>query len=182
MTDDRQSLATSHPQETFPLSGEGPPRRRAREKSPHPYPPEKEATPPPVMEATWTMVNRIMAQRQVSQNISISYTRSTDIANIVRYAGLGYIVIVHKKPIPWSEIPSQYHSFVFSKDETAYCPLDHERVPRHRLATQDEIEKLPRGKLPILRTYDIIARWMGFCKGDIVAIERKSSVYYRQVS
>ncbi|KAG1001467.1 hypothetical protein G6F27_012847 [Rhizopus arrhizus] len=80
----------------------------------------------------------------------------------------------------WNKIPSPYHRYIFREEELKYCPLNHERVPRHRLATQEEIDNLPRGELPVICTHDIICRWLGFQVGDIIAIERKST-YYRRV-
>jgi DNA-directed RNA polymerase subunit H (RpoH/RPB5) len=111
----------------------------------------------------------------------IVINRSTDFETIVQHIEDGYLIVVNNQEIKWDNIPSKYHSFVFRKDELTYSPIDHERVPRHRLATQEEIDQLPRGQLPIIRTYDIVCRYLGFKENDIIAIERKSSVYYRRV-
>lgn len=129
------------------------------------------------------MLHRLMNDKKITDTIEVFYARSTDTVHIITQVEKKHIVVVKGgRDIPWYSIPPQYHSLIFSEKEMMYCPLDHERVPHHRLATPDEIQNLPTGKLPIIRTYDIVSRWLGFIENDIIAIERKDGVYYRKVS
>lgn len=112
--------------------------------------------------------------------IELPINRAADFENIIRHINDGYLVIVPTTQSIWGKIPSSYHRYIFREEELKYCPLDHERVPRHRLATQEEIDNLPRGELPVIYTHDIICRWLGFQVNDIIAIERKS-IYYRRI-
>ena len=68
-------------------------------------------------------------------------------------------------------------------------PLDHELVPRHRKAADDDLRRigglrLPRGtaSLPALRADDPIAQYLALAVGDVVRIDRHDgTVYYRVV-
>jgi len=114
--------------------------------------------------------------------IEVAVHRSADYERIVDEITRGHVVIA--SPIRshfWSHIPAEYHRFIFRKEELTYQPENHERVHPHRLASHDEIQSLPRGTLPAIRSYDIMCRVCGFVVGDIIAIERPSGVYYRRV-
>lgn len=66
-------------------------------------------------------------------------------------------------------------------------PLNNNMVPRHRLATDEEMQKhifdkyIPLRKLPILSMLDPIRRWLNFPKGSVIAIERPGGLYFRRV-
>jgi DNA-directed RNA polymerase subunit H (RpoH/RPB5) len=75
--------------------------------------------------------------------------------------------------------PEELYCKVFFKEERLYDPRENILVPRHRLATEEEIKALedrhiPLSSLPRLSRRDIIARWEGWKKDDIIAIERSS--------
>lgn len=104
-------------------------------------------------------------------------------SKIKDYCQEGYIVIIDNiKDTTFNNIEKQYHSQIFSKEEVAYCPLDHIKVPLHRKATQKEIENLKsKYELPRILSYDIVCRWMGFKPGDVIAIERRDDKTYFRV-
>lgn len=79
---------------------------------------------------------------------------------------------------------------VFTTVEMLSDPYNHVLVPKHRLLTPDEKEKLLKfisvSQLPRLESSDIIARYLGLNAWDVVAIERVSpttglATYYRIV-
>lgn len=81
--------------------------------------------------------------------------------------------------------------YVFFASELDIDPLNNNMVPKHRLATDDEIDGLlnrgiPLKKLPILRMLDPARRWYNFPRGSVVAIERPTGpggidLYFRRV-
>ena len=84
------------------------------------------------------------------------------------------------------EIDPQDSGYVFFASELLIDPLNNAMVPKHRLATAQEIENLkdrhiPQHKLPVLRMLDPIRRWHNFAQGSVVAIERPGGLYYRVV-
>lgn len=103
------------------------------------------------------------------------------VAQIEDYCRKGHVVIINnmKKTI-FADIDKQFHSQIFSDDEMMYCPLDHVKVPPHFKAAPEDIPKV-KHKFPVLRSYDIICRWMNFKPGEIVAIKRDDGIYYRIV-
>lgn len=62
-------------------------------------------------------------------------------------------------------------------------PLAHELVPSHRLATPEERRAIRSvHALPVLRSNDVVAQYLGFRAGDVVRIDRPDgSVYWRQI-
>ncbi|OZJ01347.1 hypothetical protein BZG36_05789, partial [Bifiguratus adelaidae] len=82
--------------------------------------------------------------------------------------------------------PEELYCKVFFKQERLYDPRENILVPKHRLATEEEIKALeerhiPVSSLPKLSRRDIIARWEGWKKDDIIAIEREGEdgLYFR---
>ena len=78
------------------------------------------------------------------------------------------------------------YSKFFFRSEIKTCPLKHDLVPRHRLATEEELENLEKRKIPIsslpkIKMEDIIIRWHGW-KHGVIAIERDEGVYYRRIN
>lgn len=127
-------------------------------------------------------LHELIRRRNATGYERVVYHRLNTVDLILSIVEQRRIVVVEGRDIPWHLIPKTYHAWVFSHDETMYCPLEHERVPRHRHATEEEIRSLPRGQLPVIQSHDIVVRWMGFCVDDTIAIERKDSVYYRRVA
>ena len=80
--------------------------------------------------------------------------------------------------------------YIFFSSELGIDPINNCMVPKHREATEDEIEglrnrRIPLNKLPIIRMLDPVRRWYNFRKGTIVAIERNGSTgntYFRRVA
>lgn len=64
---------------------------------------------------------------------------------------------------------------LFRKKELAYNIMNHELVPRHRLASESEKKALERytPNIPHMRATDAVARFMGFEAGDLVRIDRR---------
>ena len=67
--------------------------------------------------------------------------------------------------------------YIFFASEILLDPLNNCMVPKHRMATSEEIDtllynKIPLDKLPILCMIDPIRRWHNFTRGSIIAIER----------
>ena len=86
-----------------------------------------------------------------------------------------------------SSIDSADSGYVFFKSELLLDPVNNKMVPHHRLATEQEVQELQSRhvsmhRLPILRMTDPIRRWHNFERGTIVAIDRPSSTYFRQVT
>lgn len=94
-----------------------------------------------------------------------------------------------------SEMDPDDSGYVFFASELEVDPLNNCIVPKHRIATRDEIDGLrrrsvPLDKLPILRMLDPIRRWYNFPKGSTIAIERKykcgkvekEHTYFRRVA
>lgn len=92
-----------------------------------------------------------------------------------------------------SEIDPEKSGRVFFASELIIDPINNKMVPKHRLATQEELDnlakrKIPLSKLPILRMLDPIRRWYNFPKNSVVAIERASlghrvseyNIYFRK--
>ena len=86
-----------------------------------------------------------------------------------------------------SEIDPDESGRVFFASELIIDPINNKMVPKHRLATQEELDNLakrsiPLNKLPILRMLDPIRRWYNFPKNSVVAIERAHSddIYFRK--
>ena len=78
-----------------------------------------------------------------------------------------------------NEIDPEDSGRVFFASELIIDPINNKMVPKHRLATQEELDnlakrKIPLNKLPILRMLDPIRRWYNFPKNSVVAIERAS--------
>ena len=89
-----------------------------------------------------------------------------------------------------SEIDPEDSGYIFFASELLLDPLNNCMVPKHRIATSEEIDKLlhnkiPLEKLPIIRMIDPIRRWHNFPRGSIVAIERtyksRTDSYFRKV-
>ena len=85
-----------------------------------------------------------------------------------------------------SEIDPEKSGRVFFASELIIDPVNNKMVPKHRLATQEELDnlakrKIPLSKLPILRMLDPIRRWYNFPKNSVVAIERApDNIYFRK--
>ena len=85
-----------------------------------------------------------------------------------------------------NEIDPEDSGRVFFASELIIDPINNNMVPKHRLATEEELEglakrKIPLSKLPILRMIDPIRRWHNFPKNSVVAIERASdNIYFRK--
>lgn len=85
-----------------------------------------------------------------------------------------------------SEIDPVKSGRVFFASELIIDPVNNKMVPKHRLATQEELDnlakrKIPLSKLPILRMLDPIRRWHNFPKNSVVAIERShEDIYFRK--
>lgn len=114
--------------------------------------------------------------------INLPYTNIKTLNIIISYLEKGYIVIISgTKRDAFIKISSKYHINIFYEEELLYCPLDHELVPIHRLATSDEIHNTDITVLPKILSSDVICRWMNFNKDDIITIEREDGNYYRVV-
>ncbi len=77
--------------------------------------------------------------------------------------------------------------YVFFASELQIDPINNCMVPKHRLATKEEVKdlvnrRIPLSKLPQLRMLDPIRRWHNFPLGSIVAIERHGLTYFRRVN
>ncbi len=86
-----------------------------------------------------------------------------------------------------SEVDPSDSGYMFFASELLVDPINSNMVPKHRLATAEEITDLanrhiPFNKLPILRMLDTVRRWHNFKQGSIVAIDRESGTYFRRVS
>lgn len=85
-----------------------------------------------------------------------------------------------------NEIDPEDSGRVFFASELIIDPINNKMVPKHRLATQEELDnlakrKIPLSKLPILRMLDPIRRWYNFPKHSVVAIERApGNTYFRK--
>jgi DNA-directed RNA polymerase subunit H (RpoH/RPB5) len=119
-----------------------------------------------------------LAQQRNTTAVKVDFK---SISQIEDHCRKGHVVVINnmRKNI-FADIDKKFHSQIFSRDEMAYCPLDHVKVPKHRKAMPNEVPKV-KHKFPVLRSYDIICRWMDFKPGDIVAIERKDKTYFRTV-
>ena len=89
-----------------------------------------------------------------------------------------------------NEINPEDSGYIFFASELLLDPLNNCMVPKHRIATSEEIDrllhnKIPLEKLPIIRMIDPIRRWHNFPRGSIVAIERtdrsRTDLYFRKV-
>ena len=90
-----------------------------------------------------------------------------------------------------NEINPEDSGYIFFASELLLDPLNNCMVPKHRIATNEEIDKLlhnkiPLEKMPIIRMIDPIRRWHNFPRGSIVAIERtngpRADLYFRRVA
>ena len=77
--------------------------------------------------------------------------------------------------------------YLFFASELEVDPINSCMVPRHRIATDGEIDglkdsRVPESKLPVLRMLDPIRRWHNFPRGSIVAIDRPDGTYFRIVA
>jgi DNA-directed RNA polymerase subunit H (RpoH/RPB5) len=75
------------------------------------------------------------------------------------------------------EMDREDSGYVFFASELDIDPLNNNMVPKHRIATNSEIDELigrrvPLDKLPILRMLDPVRRWHNFPRGSVVVIER----------
>jgi DNA-directed RNA polymerase subunit H (RpoH/RPB5) len=86
------------------------------------------------------------------------------------------------------EIDIEDSGYIFFASELTIDPINNFMVPKHRLATPEELEslamrKIPLYKLPVLQMLDPIRRWHNFPKNSVVAIERESNdIYFRRVN
>lgn len=86
-----------------------------------------------------------------------------------------------------SQINPDESGYVFFASELEIDPINNCMVPKHRMATSEEIDgliyrKVPLDKLPMLCMLDPIRRWHNFPRGSIVAIDRGvDNVYFRRV-
>lgn len=120
-----------------------------------------------------------------NEDINIVYFLYEIPKHITEINNLAYnnnIVILKNKIDIFPKISAKYHSYIFFAYELLFCPIDHILVPRHRLATDSEINNLtPDLKLPIILSTDIICRWHGFPLNSIIAIEREDGTYFRKL-
>lgn len=85
------------------------------------------------------------------------------------------------------EIDVEDSGYIFFASELIIDPINNLMVPKHRLATQEELtnlemRKIPLYKLPILKMLDPIRRWHNFPNNSVVAIERgNDDIYFRRV-
>jgi len=106
------------------------------------------------------------------------------------------ILILPQMPSPavmsMSQSISKFIIEFFSMDELKFNKTKHSWVPKHRILSKDEQErvlnnlKLEPNDLPKILKSDVIARYFGAKQGEIVEIIRKSktageSIYYRIV-
>jgi len=86
------------------------------------------------------------------------------------------------------EIDVEDSGYIFFASELTIDPINNLMVPKHRLATHEELKnlemrKIPLNKLPVLKMLDPIRRWHNFPKNSVVAIERESNdIYFRRVT
>jgi DNA-directed RNA polymerase subunit H (RpoH/RPB5) len=66
-------------------------------------------------------------------------------------------------------------------DDFDINPVDHELTPLHRRATDEEKRAFDDDDIPLIRHDDPVVRWMGFEKNEIVAIERETVDFGRQL-
>lgn len=71
--------------------------------------------------------------------------------------------------------------WVFCTEELLFDPTSNPMVPPHRLATEEEVRGIDPNTLPTAFHYDIVVRWMGFRRGDVIAIDRPYGTYLRMV-
>ncbi len=86
-----------------------------------------------------------------------------------------------------NEINPEDSGYVFFASELEVDPVNNAMVPRHRLATEGELDdlirkRIPANKLPVLRMLDPIRRWNNFAMGAIVAVDRPDGTYFRVVN
>jgi DNA-directed RNA polymerase I, II, and III subunit RPABC1 len=71
---------------------------------------------------------------------------------------------------------------LFNVDELQYNLTHHVLVPKHQLATCEELGATKRSQLPVMLSSDPVCRYYSFKKGDIIRITRTSGVVaYRYV-
>ncbi len=86
-----------------------------------------------------------------------------------------------------NEIDVTLSANIFFFSELNIDPVNNCMVPKHRLATKEELENLKLKKilfssLPVLKVKDPIRRWHNFSDKSIVAIERnENDVYFRRI-
>lgn len=136
--------------------------------------------------------------REIRENpkINFEYTKvseKSDIINVLhllRESDESVILIIKgdkRKFLPemMRIVEKEDYSRFFFQSEVRTCPLKHDLVPRHRLATKEELKHLEERKisissLPQIKMEDIIVRWYGWRHG-IIAIERNEEIYYRRI-
>lgn len=113
----------------------------------------------------------------------ITYESPKQINDIHTILYNGGLIILNDKLDIFPKIPAKYHSSIFFRYEILFNPTKHILVPRHRLATEDEIQSIRSDlNLPKIYSADIICRWNNFPLGSIIAIERKNTVYFRKLN
>jgi DNA-directed RNA polymerase subunit H (RpoH/RPB5) len=65
--------------------------------------------------------------------------------------------------------------------DLSFNPIEHVDVPRQRLASAEERDAFDPECLPLMRSDDPVARWLGFEPGQIVASERETPEFGRQL-
>ena len=99
-----------------------------------------------------------------------------------------FIVILSEPPSTQSLSFFESQDFeIFYTKELMYNPLKHDLVPKHRrLSSKEAVTILKKynvdnpNKLPLIQKTDVVARWLGVRRGDIVEIERiGGNLFYR---
>jgi len=86
----------------------------------------------------------------------------------------------------FENIAEHCYTRVFLEDELILCPIDNEMVPKHEIASLDEVKELlalcGKKKLPRILFKDPIVRWNGWKCNSIIKITRKNGeIYYRHL-
>lgn len=78
---------------------------------------------------------------------------------------------------------------VYDENSVSFDPTENIYVPKHELASQEEIDDMKKKillddnekVLPFILDTDPICKWYGFKSGDILRITRNEEIYYRIV-
>lgn len=114
------------------------------------------------------------------------------------YKTKGFILIMPEYPpsITLQQLQNKHLSLstingfmqIFLCKELMYNPMKHELVPKHEKISEEEVKVLmenlqlkSKTQIPLIQRTDVIARWLGLAKDDIVRITRyneTSGEYY----
>lgn len=138
---------------------------------------------------------RSIRPREPVRELTGKVIRRADTDYLVSYLAedrKGHILVVinHSDAIVQDFLESmnpEDSGYLFFASELEIDPINSCMVPRHRIATDGEIDgiknsRVPKSKLPVLRMLDPIRRWHNFPRGSIVAIDRPDGTYFRVVA